>query len=86
MVTERNVDSSIRSLDLTSYKIVKELFKNAKPSGAMTQWFLVIAKSTFNEERKPLVIDNSWCDLVLSEKVVTGRKQPHSINLTHDSQ
>ncbi len=67
--------SSIKSLDLTSYKIVKELLKNTKPSGAMTQWFLVMAKSTFNEESKPLVIDNSWCALVLSEKVVTGRKR-----------
>ncbi len=73
--------SSIKSLDLTSYKIVKELLKNAKPSGAITQWFLVIAKSTFNEERKPLVIDNSWCALVLSEKVVTGRKR-NTIALT----
>ncbi len=76
MVTEL-IDASIKTLDLTSYKIVKELLKNAnaKPSSAMTQWFVVMAKSTYDEEHKPLVIDNSWLALVLSDKVVTGRKR-----------
>ncbi len=83
MVTELNVDSSIKSLDLTSYKIVKELLKNAnaKPSSAMTQWFVVMAKSTYNEERKPLVIHNSWLALVFSDKVVTGRKRKDKYTL-----
>ncbi len=74
MVTKL-IDSSIKSLDLTRDNIVKELLKNTKPSGAMTQWYLVMAKSTYNEERKPLVIDNSWLALVLNDKVVTGRKR-----------
>ncbi len=62
--------------------MVKELLKKAnKPSSAMTQWFLVMAKSTYNEERKPLVIDNSWCALVLIDKVVTGRKRKNKPTL-----
>ncbi len=33
----------------------KELIKNVKPSSTMTQWFLVMAKKPYNEERKPVV-------------------------------
>ncbi len=50
---------AIKSLALTRDKIVKELLKAAKSSSAMTQCFLVMAKSTYNEERKSLVIDDS---------------------------